>query len=254
MRPRPRPWRLAALLGTLCAASWLGLSGAFVAAGIRPGGIPGAKGRVILRARGGQSPKVAGDLEPLSNHLLLKLGKPELVTKSGLVLPGKRKAQSGTVVAVGPGERDSDGKLTPVSVATGLTAVYSKGAYFDTFDLEDVEHAILPENEILAAYSGEEPTLEGITMPRGRVLVEMLEATRETTGGLLLSKGAVQEEVNMGKVLAAGEPESDSSVELAKGDLVRFRYGDEVELNLGDKKAKYRSVSASECIAKMKGA
>lgn len=27
----------------------------------------------------------------------------------------------------------------------------------------------------------------------------MMEATRETAGGLLLSKGAVQEEVNMGK-------------------------------------------------------
>ena len=54
----------------------------------------------------------------------------EEVTAGGIVLPetAKEKPQKGTVLAVGPGDRDEDGKRIPMDVQVGDTVLFAKYA------------------------------------------------------------------------------------------------------------------------------
>jgi len=59
------------------------------------------------------------NLKPLNDHVFIEPTEEEKVTKSGIVLPDtadKEKPIQGTVVAVGPGKLDKDGKRVPMSV------------------------------------------------------------------------------------------------------------------------------------------
>jgi chaperonin GroES len=50
------------------------------------------------------------------------------VTAGGIVLPetAKDNPQKGTVLAVGPGDRDEDGKRIPMDVQVGDTVLFAK--------------------------------------------------------------------------------------------------------------------------------
>lgn len=185
----------------------------------------------------------------MGRYILVRIGAPEEVSKGGLVLPGRQKPSQGKVVAVGPGEPNvRTGELKPVSVATGSTVMHGSGSMIEMFEIEGLDHALLREDEILLSYHGEEPSLESIAMPRGRILVQLAESKRETDSGLLLSAGAAEDRSTVGLVVAVGEEVDKDGV--AKGDMVRFAFGDEVKLSLGDGKEKYVSVRSSDCIAK----
>ncbi|XP_041365308.1 10 kDa heat shock protein, mitochondrial-like [Gigantopelta aegis] len=58
---------------------------------------------------------------PMFDRVLVERFKPELKTKSGLVLPEKSqgKVVQATVVAVGSGHRTEDGNIIPVGVKVG---------------------------------------------------------------------------------------------------------------------------------------
>ena len=58
---------------------------------------------------------------PLRDKMLVQLDKAEDFTPGGIALPdvAKDQPQTGTVVAVGPGRKDDNGKLQPVSVKKG---------------------------------------------------------------------------------------------------------------------------------------
>jgi len=80
---------------------------------------------------------------------------------------------------------------------------------------------------------------------------------QETSFGLLLSKEASKQTTTAGKVIAVGPgivlangDEQPSPVQV--GDMVRFRYGDEVDLDIGDDQ--FSVVSSSNCIAKWQDA
>ncbi|XP_062172768.1 10 kDa chaperonin, mitochondrial-like [Alnus glutinosa] len=63
---------------------------------------------------------MAKRLIPSFNRVLVEKIVPPTKTNSGVLLPeSTTKLQSGKVVAVGPGARDRDGKLIPVSVKEG---------------------------------------------------------------------------------------------------------------------------------------
>ena len=49
-------------------------------------------------------------------------------TAGGIVLPetAKEKPQKGTVIAVGPGDRDENGKRIPMDVQVGDTVLFAK--------------------------------------------------------------------------------------------------------------------------------
>ena len=87
------------------------------------------------------------NLKPLGDRVIIKQDEAEETTASGLYLAteAKEKPQTGTVLAVGEGKLDKDGKLIPVPVKEGDKVLYGKyGGTEITVDGEDV--MILHEN------------------------------------------------------------------------------------------------------------
>lgn len=229
-----------------------------------------AQGRVIQRlptrqrgsrttvAAGKSSWKVDGNIEPLGSYVLVKVGAPEEQTQGGILLPKSEKPKGGEVIAVGPGEASSESAVvTPVSVKAGDKVVYSRYSGSDTVDLAGSEHVLVREDELLLSYKGESPAISSLAMPRGKVLVKLLAKEEATSFGLLLSKGATKQSTTVGEVVAVGAGEISSKGEeipppVSIGDMVRFRYGDEVDMDIDDDK--YSVVRISNCIAKWKAA
>ena len=91
-------------------------------------------------------------LHPLEDRIVVRPGKSEETTASGLVIPdtAKEKPQMGEVLAVGPGRiSDQTGTVIPLNIAVGDTVVYSKyGGTEITHSGEDV--LILSSRDVLA--------------------------------------------------------------------------------------------------------
>jgi len=198
--------------------------------------------------------KVDGAVEPLGKFLLVKSAEAEEVSKAGLLLPKSQKPNEGEVVAAGPGEANAEsGKLVPMSVKVGEKVLYSKYGGSETIDCAGEDHVLVREDDVLLKYEGDEPVLEKISMPRGKVLVKLLPKEEETSFGLLLSEGAKEQTTTAGEVVSVGAGTilangDELEPPVKAGDKVRFRYGDEVNLDLGDDK--FTVVSLSNCIAK----
>ena len=67
-------------------------------------------------------------IKPLEDRIVVQANEAETTTASGLVIPdtAKEKPQEGTVVAVGPGRFDDNGKRVPLDVKVGDRVIYSK--------------------------------------------------------------------------------------------------------------------------------
>ena len=67
-------------------------------------------------------------IKPLEDRLVVQANEAETTTASGIVIPdtAKEKPQEGTVIAVGPGRFDDNGKRIPLDVQTGDVVLYSK--------------------------------------------------------------------------------------------------------------------------------
>jgi len=90
-------------------------------------------------------------LKPLGSRVVVKPLEREEMTKSGIVLPdtAKEKPQEGKVLAVGPGDRDEDGKRIPVELKEGDKVLFQKYAGTE-FKIDDEELLIISEKDILA--------------------------------------------------------------------------------------------------------
>src|SRR5512137_2733954 len=90
-------------------------------------------------------------LKPLADRLVVEPVEKEERTASGIILPetAKEKPQEGTIIAVGPGRRDDDGKLVPMDVKLGDVVLYAKYAGTE-IKLDDKKVLILKESDILA--------------------------------------------------------------------------------------------------------
>ncbi|WP_322490240.1 co-chaperone GroES [Chloroflexus sp.] len=90
-------------------------------------------------------------IRPLGDRVVVKPVEREEKTKTGIFLPdtaSKERPMEGTVLAVGEGRRDDNGKLIPMSVKAGDRVIFAK--YSGTeFKLDDVEYLILSEKDIL---------------------------------------------------------------------------------------------------------
>ena len=93
----------------------------------------------------------ATKLVPLGDRVVVQPSEREETTKSGIVIPdtAKEKPQRGTVIAVGEGRRDDDGKRIPMDVAVGDEVLFAKFGGTE-FKLDDEEYLILAERDILA--------------------------------------------------------------------------------------------------------
>ena len=65
---------------------------------------------------------------PLHDRVVVRRLEGEEKTKGGIIIPdtAKEKPQEGEIVAVGPGGRDENGKLTPLDVKAGDRVLFGK--------------------------------------------------------------------------------------------------------------------------------
>jgi chaperonin GroES len=102
----------------------------------------------------GGSFKMAVNLTPLHDRVIVKRIEEKESVKGGIIIPdtAKEKPQEGEVIAAGPGRREK-GELIPLDVKAGDRVLFGK--YSGTeIKIEDQEYLILKEDEILAKLGG----------------------------------------------------------------------------------------------------
>ncbi|XP_022147534.1 20 kDa chaperonin, chloroplastic [Momordica charantia] len=97
----------------------------------------------------------AKDLQPLNDRVLIKVAVAEEKTAGGLLLTEatKEKPSIGTVVAVGPGHLDEEGKRKPLSVAAGNNVMYSKYAGNEFKSKDGSDYIALRASDVIAVLS-----------------------------------------------------------------------------------------------------
>lgn len=95
------------------------------------------------------------DLKPLNDRVLIKVAEVEQKTAGGLLLTesAKEKPSIGTIIAVGPGAFDEEGKRKPLSVSPGNTVLYSKFAGTEFKSGDGSEYMTLRVSDVLAVLS-----------------------------------------------------------------------------------------------------
>ena len=91
-------------------------------------------------------------LKPLGNRVVVKRSKAQ-TSKGGILLPdsAQEKPREGDVIAVGPGKRNEEGHVEPLSIKAGDRVLF--GAYAGTeFKQDEEEYLILAEDDILGYY------------------------------------------------------------------------------------------------------
>ncbi len=93
----------------------------------------------------------ATKLRPLGDRVVIQPTPREEMTKSGIVLPdtAKEKPQEGSVIAVGPGAFDNDGKRIAIDVKVGDKVLYAKYAGTE-FKVDGDELLIVSQKDIRA--------------------------------------------------------------------------------------------------------
>jgi chaperonin GroES len=88
---------------------------------------------------------------PLYDRVLLKRTEEQEVKKSGIIIPdtAKEKPQEALVVEVGQGRVTDDGKSVPLQVKKGDRVLIGKFSGTEVL-VDDIEHVIVREDEILA--------------------------------------------------------------------------------------------------------
>lgn len=95
------------------------------------------------------------NIKPLGKRVLIQRAKAQ-TTKGGILLPdtAQEKPKEGTVIAVGPGELDQNGKLEPVNVKAGDRVLFSSYAGTEVKNSQgEEEFLIVSENDILGILS-----------------------------------------------------------------------------------------------------
>ena len=92
------------------------------------------------------------NLRPLADRLIVEPIEQEEKTASGIILPetAKEKPQEGTVLAVGPGRKDEEGKPIPMDVKEGDRVLYAKYAGTEVKLPDERKVLVLKESDVLA--------------------------------------------------------------------------------------------------------
>src|SRR5438477_11073079 len=95
-------------------------------------------------------------IRPLQDRVMVKRLEEEVEkTKGGIIIPdtAKVKPQQGTVIAVGKGKVNDDGKLMPLDVKVGDKILFGKYSGSE-IKLDGEEHLIMREEDILGVVEG----------------------------------------------------------------------------------------------------
>ncbi|KAB5552477.1 hypothetical protein DKX38_009788 [Salix brachista] len=95
------------------------------------------------------------DLKPLNDRVFIKVAEAEEKTAGGLLLTeaSKEKPSIGTVIVVGPGPLDEEGKRQALSASPGNTVLYSKYAGNDFKGTDGANYIALRASDVMAILS-----------------------------------------------------------------------------------------------------
>jgi chaperonin GroES len=99
--------------------------------------------------------KTAIKFKPLGGRVLVEPIEQEEMTAGGIILPetAKEKPQEGMILAVGPGERDEEGKRIALDVKVGDKILFAK--YSGTeIKMDGKKMLILRESDLLGVLEG----------------------------------------------------------------------------------------------------
>ena len=87
---------------------------------------------------------------PLHDRVLIKVLESEEKTAGGIIIPdtAKEKPQEGEVVAVGPGAKNQDGKISPMDVKVGDIVLFGKWSGTEV-KIDNNEYSIMKEADIM---------------------------------------------------------------------------------------------------------
>jgi chaperonin GroES len=98
---------------------------------------------------------MATKFTPLHDRILARRVEEAGTTRGGLIIPdsAKDKPQEGTVISVGKGKTNDEGKLFPLSVKEGDSILFGK--YSGTeIKLDGEDFLIMKEEEVLGIVTG----------------------------------------------------------------------------------------------------
>ena len=92
---------------------------------------------------------------PLHDRGLIKVLDSEEKTAGGIIIPdtAKEKPQEGEVVAVGPGAKNEDGKVSPMDVRVGDIVLFGKWSGTEV-KIDGKEYSIMKESDIMGISKG----------------------------------------------------------------------------------------------------
>ena len=89
-------------------------------------------------------------IQPLGDRVLVKAIEEDDQVKGGIIIPdsAKEKPQEATVIALGTGRKDDDGKAIAFEVKVGDRVLTSKYGGTDV-NIDDEKYVLLREDDIL---------------------------------------------------------------------------------------------------------
>ena len=87
---------------------------------------------------------------PLHDRVLIKVLDSDEKTLGGIIIPDteKEKPQEGEVVAVGPGSKSEEGKVSPMDVKIGDIVLFGKWSGTEV-KIDGKEYSIMKEADIM---------------------------------------------------------------------------------------------------------
>ena len=94
-------------------------------------------------------------IQPLADRVLVAPADAETKTSSGIIIPdtAKEKPQEGEVVAVGPGAKNEDGKISKMDVKVGDVVLFGKWSGTEV-KIDGKEYSIMKESDIMGISKG----------------------------------------------------------------------------------------------------
>ncbi len=92
---------------------------------------------------------------PLHDRVLVRRVDEEEKTAGGIIIPdtAQEKPMEGTVLAIGPGARDEQGKLVPMDVVVGDRVLFGKWSG-NEITIDGEELSIMKESDIMGVIEG----------------------------------------------------------------------------------------------------
>jgi len=103
-----------------------------------------------MRASADEEAMAKTKFRPLHDRVVVRRITALEKTKGGIIIPdsAQEKPSEGEIIAVGPGGRDENGKLTPIGVKTGDRVLFGKWSGTEVkLDGEDL--LIMKESDIM---------------------------------------------------------------------------------------------------------